>query len=209
MKKVLLSVTFMLSFTAYDCEENISERKAVLKDIKASSFVKNNYRRFHIMNFLVFAPRDPWMESRPGDGIGENITFFLEDVAEIRDLEIENGHSTQYYKYNRVKDLKITTDTGQSTTIRLKNTRQRQRIRLPKRFFGKAIKFTIMSVYRGSSHTTAIQNINFDYHIGKSIAPKLAEHVNVLSKYFEILRVADKIRRRKLREAARNAKKNN
>jgi len=170
-------------------------------DIRASSTRKANPNRYSVLNFLIPDGPHPWIEGKRGSGVGESITFTLAKTSLIRNLVIKNGHGKSFYSHNRVRTLKISTDSGKQVNVTLKNMKRPQSIHLPKDFLAKELRFTILSVYRRNAHT-AIHYINFDYNIGSGLGERLNRHIPRITRTFPL---PAWIVRKRARRAARKA----
>lgn len=95
-----------------------------------------------------------WCEGVAGPGVGQTITEKLDGGFAAQNLSITNGYakSDATFRANgRIKRAVIETNRGTKTTVTLKDTREPQKVRLPK---GKIawVKLTIAEVYPGDAH---------------------------------------------------------
>jgi hypothetical protein len=95
-----------------------------------------------------------WCEGVPGPGSGQSITLHHDPRQMIRTLNFTNGYakSDDTFRNNgRVRSARIETDRGYKQTITLKDTREPQKIIIPKARIAW-VKLTILDVYPGARH---------------------------------------------------------
>jgi cytoskeletal protein RodZ len=107
-----------------------------------------------------------WCEGADGDGLGEAITLFTDDLSTIGKITIANGLCADYdtfYKNNRVRECELTFSDGTTYTVELNGDFEAQPcvITLPESVETEYVKITILSVYSGTKYTdTCISEIS-------------------------------------------------
>lgn len=108
-----------------------------------------------------------WCEGVRGDGIGQSITLRVDGGSPFKRLWIANGYgkSDKAFRDNgRIARLKITTDTGLATTVRLIDQAGEQPIMLPREGPWRWVRLTIAEVYRGARYAdTCVSAVSADF----------------------------------------------
>lgn len=141
---------------------------------KASSFLKSQKFDYKAENLIDNNPNTAWIEGKADDGIGES---FLIDFSSgrvitaayyIDEIAFVNGYNKSkdlFLKNNRVKKLEISYQDYISRTeikeiITLKDTMEKQIIKLPKQAVCFQMKFKILDIYKGTKYNdTALSEI--------------------------------------------------
>lgn len=96
-----------------------------------------------------------WCEGVRGDGIGQTITIRVNNGSSFSRLQIGNGYGKtrkSYRENGRIKDVRITTNSGIDTTTRLPDQNGILPFFLPASAEYKWVRLEILSVYRGSRY---------------------------------------------------------
>jgi len=131
-------------------------------EIKASSTLAHKDNKYVVIHVVDRQTDTSWVEGKTGDGIGESITIILSKKTKIKNIQINNGYWEEKYwsMNNRVKDIKIISDSGSSLIQTLKDIPGEQTITLPEEWEVKELTFLIQSVYPGSKwQDTALTEI--------------------------------------------------
>lgn len=164
MKKVL--VLFLLTMISIvtvfsqkidlDCEEDDEFGYITLipDTVSVSSTLKEKSKTadFYGADNLYDGTWKSWSEGENGDGINSKITYKYNSKHHLKFLMIRNGYGElkNYYKNNRVKDLKIT-DGKKEILYTLRDTYLPQFIQLDFSECDK-VTFEILSVYKGTDY---------------------------------------------------------
>lgn len=95
-----------------------------------------------------------WIEGEPGSGLGSSVTLDLGGDKSITGFRIWNGnwYSPDFYvRHNRIKDLEVTFADGSKQSFTLKDEMVPQTITFPKAATTSSLRFTIKSIYGGST----------------------------------------------------------
>lgn len=90
-----------------------------------------------------------------GDGIGQTVTIRINNGSSFSRITVGNGYGKtkkSYRENGRIKDVRITTNTGINTMMRLVDQNGALPIYLPESTEHKWVKLEILSVYRGSCY---------------------------------------------------------
>jgi hypothetical protein len=116
-------------------------------------------------NMFDKLPETGWVEGKDGQGINENIEFMSAEPLTFSKIFIQNGyHKSEalYYKNSRVKELVVSSITGETYTFTLEDVMQTQLLELPDPITSKDVVLRIESVYPGSTYSdTVISTIKF------------------------------------------------
>lgn len=106
-----------------------------------------------------------WVEGAEGEGVGESLQIKYKTPINFRSLSIYNGFGDPklWAANNRIKKLKITTDSGSEEVVTLKDSLSKQVVELKNEVRAKEISLTIQEVYKGTNtENTAIAEVMFD-----------------------------------------------
>ncbi|TGM55161.1 nicotine adenine dinucleotide glycohydrolase [Leptospira biflexa] len=116
-----------------------------------------------------------WVEGVEGEGVGETLQIKYKSPINFRSLSIYNGFGDPklWAANNRIKKLKITTETGNEEVVTLKDSLSRQVIEFKNEIRAKEISLTIQDVYKGTNtENTAIAELMFDSEqAGSALVP--------------------------------------
>lgn len=116
-----------------------------------------------------------WVEGAEGEGIGESLLIKYKNPIHFRSLSIYNGFGDPklWAANNRIKKLKVTTETGNEEIITLKDSLSRQVISFKNEMKAKEISLTIQEIYKGTNtENTAIAEVMFDSEqAGSALVP--------------------------------------
>ncbi|TGM79728.1 NADase-type glycan-binding domain-containing protein [Leptospira bouyouniensis] len=116
-----------------------------------------------------------WVEGVDGEGVGETLQIKYKSPINFRSLSIYNGFGDPklWAANNRIKKLKITTETGNEEIVTLKDSLSRQVIEFKNEIRANEISLTIQEVYKGTnSENTAIAELMFDSEqAGSALVP--------------------------------------
>ncbi|ABZ93207.1 nicotine adenine dinucleotide glycohydrolase [Leptospira biflexa] len=116
-----------------------------------------------------------WVEGVEGEGVGETLQIKYKSPINFRSLSIYNGFGDPklWAANNRIKKLKITTETGNEEVVTLKDSLSRQVIEFKNEIRAKEISLTIQEVYKGTNtENTAIAELMFDSEqAGSALVP--------------------------------------
>lgn len=108
-----------------------------------------------------------WCEGVKGSGIGQSVTIRIDRGSPFKRLWVANGYgktAKSFRENGRVARLKITTDTGLSTTVRLIDQAGEQPFNLPREAAFRWVKLSIDKVYPGSLYEdTCISAVSPDF----------------------------------------------
>jgi hypothetical protein len=93
-----------------------------------------------------------WCEGVPGPGIGQSVTIHHDPPQVMRTINLTAGYATSdetYRNNGRIKKALIETDRGLKRTVTLKDTRESQKITIPKAKVAW-VKLTILEVFSGA-----------------------------------------------------------
>ncbi|GBF50013.1 nicotine adenine dinucleotide glycohydrolase domain protein [Leptospira ryugenii] len=105
-----------------------------------------------------------WVEGTNGDGIGESLTISYKSDLKFKTLAIYNGFGDpkEWGNHNRIKKLKLSTNTGTEETFLLKDSLSMQKLDLKTESNAKSITLTILEVYKGKQESgAAIAELKF------------------------------------------------
>ncbi|MCR5136345.1 MAG: hypothetical protein K6C12_04535 [Oscillospiraceae bacterium] len=95
----------------------------------------------------------PWVEGVRGDGIGETLTLYFDDVVTITALSLRLGYArdqARYDKNNRPSALRFTFSDGRSVESWFDDVNEEQSIILSDAVSTCYVKITILDVYEGT-----------------------------------------------------------
>lgn len=163
----LLCIT-LLSFSCGKEENNESgktvdttENTPVITEVAASSEMIEGIYRHVATNLFDGDIESSWVEKSAGDGTGERIIITLKEPATLEALSFRNGFGVKGYwqKNNRVKDVTLTSDSGDTRSFRLKDMMDMQAVEF-EAIKGTVFTITINSVYKGDAfNDTALAEI--------------------------------------------------
>ncbi len=108
-----------------------------------------------------------WCEGAPGQGIGEAIILRIEGGAPFQRILISNGYgktAKSYRENGRVRDLRVSTNTGLKGTVRLPDRKRAVALNLPEPAAYRWVRLEIRSVYPGSRYKdTCIDFVAADF----------------------------------------------
>lgn len=120
--------------------------------------------RYGVTNLLDGNSNTAWVEGAKGDGIGQTLVVEFDTALKPREIALRNGYNKNrsiYTKNGRVKQLTLTTSTGESFRAKLGDRGDWQYLNLEN--LGQQVRWislTIDSVYRGSKYRdTAITEL--------------------------------------------------
>ncbi|MGJ4732519.1 NADase-type glycan-binding domain-containing protein [Leptospira levettii] len=116
-----------------------------------------------------------WVEGAEGEGLGESLQFKYKTPINFRSLSIYNGFGDPklWAANNRIKKLKVTTESGIEEVVTLKDSLSRQVVEFKNEIRAKEISLTIQEVYKGTNtENTAIAEVMFDSEqAGSALVP--------------------------------------
>jgi len=133
-----------------------------IPSISSSSFQSNGTEKNPPSYAMDGRLNSSWVEGSGKDGIGESITINYKNDIDFRTIAIYNGFGDpkRWSQNNRIKRLRLSTDTGLEETINLKDTLSAQKIQLKSGINAKSITLTILEVYKGkSAKSTSIAEV--------------------------------------------------
>lgn len=106
-----------------------------------------------------------WTENASGNGIGEYVIFYFDDVYAVKELSIFIGSHFDQEKFiqnGRPKEIMLTFSDGSNVIIELSDTYDEQRKILDRYYYTEFIQLTIEDVYAGTRYLdTVIAELNF------------------------------------------------
>ncbi len=120
--------------------------------ITSSSFHSNATGKFPPSFAMDGKLQSSWIEGTGSDGIGESLTITYKSEIKFQTIAIYNGFGDpkKWANKNRIKKLKLTTDTGYEEIFNLKDTLSVQKLNLKSESSAKFIKLTILDIFKGS-----------------------------------------------------------
>ncbi|TGL57113.1 discoidin domain-containing protein [Leptospira ognonensis] len=158
MLRFLLILVFTLFFAQLAAEP--SNRPT----ITSSSFRSNASGKFPPTFAMDGKLESSWIEGTDVNGIGESITISYKSEIKFQTIAIYNGFGDpkKWASKNRVKKLKLTTDSGYEEIFTLKDTLSAQKLNLKEEATAKSIKLTILEIFKGKSENeTSIAELKF------------------------------------------------
>ncbi|MCP5088769.1 MAG: hypothetical protein GY952_18410 [Rhodobacteraceae bacterium] len=133
-------------------------------DICASSVLAGQSGNSYLQsNLLDGNPATAWVEGQSGDGIDAFLTLEFAGSKTVSELQLTNGYTKSdsiFTKNNRVRDIEVTSSTGQRLSAQLADHGHWQTISLPGFLNVDWIQIRILSVYRGTKYRdTAISEL--------------------------------------------------
>jgi hypothetical protein len=133
-----------------------------LPTITSSSFQTNSAGKFPPAFAIDGRLDSSWVEGTNGEGIGESLTITYKSEIKFQTVAIYNGFGDPklWSNKNRIKRLKLTTDSGHEEVFTLKDVLSVQKLNLKKESFARSIKLTILEIYKGKeSKETSIAEV--------------------------------------------------
>ena len=124
-----------------------------VSEVSASSSL-SEYDMTHEPEFLTDGMvKTAWVEGAPGQGIGESVTLYFDDVYQVTGFDIYAGYhksKSLYRKNSRPKEISVEFSDGSGETFVLKDQFKKQSVRLSRPVDTEYMTITIESVYLGS-----------------------------------------------------------
>ena len=124
-----------------------------VSEVSASSSL-SEYDMTHEPEFLTDGMvKTAWVEGAPGQGIGESVTLYFDEVYQVTGVDIyARYHKSKslYRKNSRPKEIFVEFSDGSGETFVLKNQFKKQSVRLSRPADTEYMKITMESVYLGS-----------------------------------------------------------
>ncbi len=125
-------------------------------DICASSVLAGQSGNSYLQsNLLDGNPATAWVEGQSGDGIDAFLTLEFAGSKTVSELQLTNGYAKSesiFAKNNRVRDIEVTSSTGQRLSAELADHGRWQTVPLPGFSNVDWIQIRILSVYRGTKY---------------------------------------------------------
>lgn len=159
---LMLSAVPVSGFGCYDgqlwaqwTDERIYGNRVYFSAASASSTLKEGDITFSAA-YAIDDKRDvqrPWVEGVRGDGIGETLTLYFDDVVTITALSLRLGYArdqARYDKNNRPSALRFSFSDGRSVESWFDDVNEEQSIILSDCVSTCYVKITILDVYEGT-----------------------------------------------------------
>jgi len=130
--------------------------------ISSSSFKTNAEGKFPATFAMDGKLESSWIEGTNSDGVGESLTIVYKSEIKFQTVAIYNGFGDpkKWANKNRIKKLKLSTDSGYEESFLLKDVLSAQKLNLKTETSAKTIKLTILEVFRGTeSKETSIAEV--------------------------------------------------
>ena len=133
----------------------IRGNRVYFSDASASSVLKEGNITFYA-GYAIDDKRDyqrPWVEGVRGNGIGETLTLYFDDVVMIDALSLRLGYArdqARYDKNNRPSALRFTFSDGRSVDCWFEDVNEEQSVILSDCVYTWYVDITILDVYPGT-----------------------------------------------------------